>query len=186
MMRASDVKGDALERHIATPAWRPLLSLESVDGPLYKSMLADFHVMMKLLPPPAKLAEIAKHRVDELVSRVERAGSWEAAGAGAAAEASTTTTTRKTATRKTVAAAKEAAAAAAAAEAVAAAAAAAAASAKVVTAETLADGDGGVVVGPGGYRPCSPRHMMPFNSRHKVPNACRGWGAKYLLLLATA
>ena len=26
------VKGDALERHIATPAWRPLLSLESVDG----------------------------------------------------------------------------------------------------------------------------------------------------------
>ena len=43
VLRASDVKGDALERHVATPAWRPLLSLESVDGPLYKSMLRDFH-----------------------------------------------------------------------------------------------------------------------------------------------
>ena len=39
VMRSSDVKGDALERHVATPAWRPLLSLESVDHELYGNML---------------------------------------------------------------------------------------------------------------------------------------------------
>lgn len=50
VLRASDVKGDALERHVATPAWRPLLSLESVDGPLYSAMLRDFHLVMKVLP----------------------------------------------------------------------------------------------------------------------------------------
>jgi hypothetical protein len=50
VLRASDVKGDALERHVATPAWRPLLSLESVDGPLYSAMLRDFHLVMKALP----------------------------------------------------------------------------------------------------------------------------------------
>ena len=55
VLRASDVKGDALERHVATPAWRPLLSLESVDGPLYKSMLRDFHALVKALPPASEI-----------------------------------------------------------------------------------------------------------------------------------
>ena len=73
VLRASDVKGNALERHVATPAWRPLLSLESVDGPLYESMLKDFHVMMKKLPRPAKLAEIAKRHVASLLSDAETA-----------------------------------------------------------------------------------------------------------------
>ena len=71
VLRASDVKGDALERHVATPAWRPLLSLESVDGPLYQSMLKDFHVMIKTLPPPSELAEIAKRRVADLLRDAE-------------------------------------------------------------------------------------------------------------------
>ena len=84
VMRTSDVKGDALERHVATPAWRPLLSLESVDGPLYKSMLTDFHVMMKTLPPQSKLADIAKVRVAELLSNTEAAAkrAQKAAGNG--------------------------------------------------------------------------------------------------------
>jgi hypothetical protein len=32
VLRASIVKGEALERLIATPAWSPVLSLESIDG----------------------------------------------------------------------------------------------------------------------------------------------------------
>ena len=67
VLRASDVKGDALERHVATPAWRPLLSLESVDGPLYKSMLRDFHALVKALPPPSEIARVAERRVDALL-----------------------------------------------------------------------------------------------------------------------
>ena len=68
VLRSSEVKGDALERHIATPAWRPLLSLESVDGSLYKSMLGDFHKVMKVLPPSSQLKVIAKTRLQELVN----------------------------------------------------------------------------------------------------------------------
>ena len=82
VLRASDVKGDALERHVATPAWRPLLSLESVDGSLYKSMLKDFHVMMKALPPQSKLAEIAKRHVSRLMSDAEAATKRAEAAAG--------------------------------------------------------------------------------------------------------
>ena len=70
VLRASDVKGDALERHVATPAWRPLLSLESVDGPLYKSMLRDFHALVKALPPASEITRIAERRVDALLRDV--------------------------------------------------------------------------------------------------------------------
>ena len=70
VMRASDVKGDALERHVATPAWRPLLSLESVDHDLYRDMLADFHKVVKACPPPSRVGEIARAKVDELMYAV--------------------------------------------------------------------------------------------------------------------
>ena len=69
VMRASDVKGDALERHVATPAWRPLLSLESVDHVLYANMLRDFHAVVKACPPPQRVGEIARTKVDELMYR---------------------------------------------------------------------------------------------------------------------
>ena len=64
VLRASDVKGDALERRIATPAWAPLLSLESVDGPQYERMIALFHQLQAALPPPAVLSAAARARVD--------------------------------------------------------------------------------------------------------------------------
>ena len=67
VMRASVVKGDALERHVATPAWRPLLSLESVDGELHSSMMRDFHDLARRLPSPGRLGEIATRRVTELI-----------------------------------------------------------------------------------------------------------------------
>ena len=71
VLRSSAVKGDALERHVATPAWRPLLSLESVDGELYRSMLADFHALVKRLPPPSRVGEIAAKNVRRLMCEDE-------------------------------------------------------------------------------------------------------------------
>ena len=58
VLKASSCKGKALEALIACPAWLPILSLESVDGELWKSMRLDFDALMKLLPPPEKLQEI--------------------------------------------------------------------------------------------------------------------------------
>jgi hypothetical protein len=68
VLRASSVKGRALERLIASPAWSPLLSLESIDGPLYHLMIADFHTLLSVLPNPATLIEIAKGRMTELLN----------------------------------------------------------------------------------------------------------------------
>ena len=66
VMRASDEKGAALERYIASPAWRPVVSLESIDGPLHKAMLADLHRLIALLPPPSALQAISQRRCEEL------------------------------------------------------------------------------------------------------------------------
>ena len=66
VLRASDEKGGALERYVASPAWRPLISLESVDGPLYKAMLADLHAVLAVLPPPSALQAICQARCDAL------------------------------------------------------------------------------------------------------------------------
>ena len=66
VLRASDVKGAGLERYVATPAWRPVLSLESIDGPQYEGMVRDFHAMLKVLPPPAALQPISLRAVRAL------------------------------------------------------------------------------------------------------------------------
>jgi len=66
VMRASDEKGAALERYVASPAWRPVVSLESIDGPLHKAMLADLHRLIAALPPPVALQVISQRRCDAL------------------------------------------------------------------------------------------------------------------------
>ena len=73
-MKRSSIKGDGLERHVATPAWRPLLSLESVDGDLYERMVRAFHELVAELPEPRKVAEIAEARAEEML-RTARARS---------------------------------------------------------------------------------------------------------------
>ena len=80
VLKKSAVKGDGLERHVATPAWRPLLSLESVDGDLYERMVRAFHELVAKLPEPRKVAEIAEARAEEmlLIARA-RAGKENAA-----------------------------------------------------------------------------------------------------------
>ena len=49
------LQGDGLESRLACPAWDPVLSLESVDGPLWRELRDDFNAMMRVVPPPAKL-----------------------------------------------------------------------------------------------------------------------------------
>lgn len=67
VLRASDCKGDALERNVATPAWAPVLSLESIDGPLYETMVKNFHLMYaRAMDPPSKMAGIAREQAAAL------------------------------------------------------------------------------------------------------------------------
>lgn len=67
VLRSSDIKGLALEKHIATPAWEPIISLESVDGDIYHRMIANFHQVMEACPPTSQLTGIAKHHARALV-----------------------------------------------------------------------------------------------------------------------
>ena len=63
-------------RYVASPAWLPLISLESVDGPLYHEMIADFHTLLKALPSVAELhadAILLAREVAERAVREQRA-----------------------------------------------------------------------------------------------------------------
>ena len=48
-------QGEGLESAIACPAWAPILSLESVDGELWRGLRTDFDALMRQLPPAAAL-----------------------------------------------------------------------------------------------------------------------------------
>lgn len=70
VLKASVTKGDCLEARIATPAWRPVLSLESVDGELWRRMREGFNSVLDVLAPRLpELVPIAQRRTAELISR---------------------------------------------------------------------------------------------------------------------
>ncbi|RHY27900.1 hypothetical protein DYB32_006446 [Aphanomyces invadans] len=60
VMKGSSDKGVFLERTFSTPAWLPLLSIESVDGPQWRSMKANLVTFMQSLPPMAALQSITQ------------------------------------------------------------------------------------------------------------------------------
>jgi hypothetical protein len=61
-------KGFFIERLLATPAWFPILSLESVNGDQWYEMKADFVVLLKgHVPPTHLLVEIARRHVERLL-----------------------------------------------------------------------------------------------------------------------
>lgn len=66
VLRESNRKGEALEKYSSVPAWRPILSLESEDGPQWRTMSADFHSILHRLPPVSTLSEIAARNVKAL------------------------------------------------------------------------------------------------------------------------
>ena len=67
VLKESNLKGHALERFIALPAWLPIISLESVDGPLWKEMSQRFHALLTHLPSPIVLSDITAKNVEALV-----------------------------------------------------------------------------------------------------------------------
>ena len=94
VLKQSSVKGNGLERHVATPAWRPLLSLESVDGVLYENMVRAFHELVAKLPEPREVAKIAEARAREMLETArERAGNDQKETTEAPTEATTDGTT---------------------------------------------------------------------------------------------
>ncbi|CAK4705737.1 unnamed protein product [Aphanomyces euteiches] len=64
VLKASSIKGEFLERTFSTPAWAPVISMESVDDPDWADMKLHLVTLMKALPPTTQLEEIA-HRVTQ-------------------------------------------------------------------------------------------------------------------------
>ena len=67
VLKSSSDKGRALECLIATPAWLPVLSLESVDGDLWRRMREGFDALLKRLPEVSDLQKIAQKNCKKLL-----------------------------------------------------------------------------------------------------------------------
>jgi len=68
VLQASVQKGDCIESRIATPAWAPVVSLESVDGECWQRMRRGFAQVLGIVGPRARtLSAIAQRRTDTLL-----------------------------------------------------------------------------------------------------------------------
>lgn len=71
-LSASDTKGTFIEFAFATPAWKPLYSIESVDGSLWKTLSSDCRFLMNHLDWKTRLPSIMQlnfaHLKNELAS----------------------------------------------------------------------------------------------------------------------
>ena len=71
VMKQSSDKGLGIEKYIANPAWFPILSLESVDGPLWLEMRNNFDKLLKVLPEPSCLYQISINNTIVLVKQCQ-------------------------------------------------------------------------------------------------------------------
>ena len=62
IMKQSTNKGLGVEKYVANPVWLPILSLESVDGPLW----------VEILPEPTVLHNIAVENTIELIKSLKQ------------------------------------------------------------------------------------------------------------------
>ena len=62
-------KGMGLEDLFSTPAWRPILSLESVNSPIWETLKTNFFIFKNELPNKEKLAEISNEEAKFLISQ---------------------------------------------------------------------------------------------------------------------
>ena len=60
LLAATADKGDFIEKWVAMPAWKPILSLESVNGEQWARMKKEFYVLAQHLRPVEELEAIAK------------------------------------------------------------------------------------------------------------------------------
>ena len=61
-------KGRGLEELISTPAWQPLISLESCSSPIWDEIKTNFMIFKEMLPSYEKISEIATKEADWLIS----------------------------------------------------------------------------------------------------------------------
>jgi hypothetical protein len=62
-------KGKVIEELFATPAWDPIISLESTNGKTWETLRSNFLKLMPHLPSYMKLAEIASKEADFLLKK---------------------------------------------------------------------------------------------------------------------
>jgi len=67
----SDTKGSFVETLIATPAWFPILSTESVDGELWKDLSGKFHELSQKLDWKTRLPFLQKKYFLQLKLQLE-------------------------------------------------------------------------------------------------------------------
>jgi len=60
LLNSSD-KGSFIEERLATPAWSPVLSLESVNGQTWQDLKSKFLIFQKFLPPAEELSHVTCH-----------------------------------------------------------------------------------------------------------------------------
>jgi hypothetical protein len=67
-------KGKGLEAYLSCPSWSPAISLESIDGPLWRDMRADFDRVLKACPAVPRLQQVTTEKARALVARVAAGG----------------------------------------------------------------------------------------------------------------
>jgi len=68
IMKQFSQKGKGLEAYLSCPSWSPAISLESIDGLLWKEMRADFDVLLKQCPPVSTLQKITSDKAKALAN----------------------------------------------------------------------------------------------------------------------
>ncbi len=75
ILSASDTKGSFLEQLIATPAWHPIYSIESMDGERWQNLANDFKKVLNRLQWRARLNPLIQKQMKVLKASVEESES---------------------------------------------------------------------------------------------------------------
>ncbi|OWY98400.1 hypothetical protein PHMEG_00030849 [Phytophthora megakarya] len=68
ILKASGDKGDLIESKLSVPAWRPVISLESVNGEQWRRMKTQFTKLTQVLQPISELTNLFETRGRELLA----------------------------------------------------------------------------------------------------------------------
>jgi hypothetical protein len=70
LLASSRIKGSFLERLFAVPAWRPLYSIESEDGPLWEKLASECHSLFKGLAWQEKTPVLCAEKIAALAKNL--------------------------------------------------------------------------------------------------------------------
>jgi len=70
VLACSDTKGTFLERLIATPAWHPIYSIESMDGARWEQLARDFKALMADLQWRHRVGPLTARHTEALVAEI--------------------------------------------------------------------------------------------------------------------